>query len=92
MSYSFTDLDNKSKLWVVEAEDGITKKSMETKEEEEEEEEVVVDITTEEEEEVVVVDITTEKAEVDIMIIIMVTVITLRIIRETEAGVCTMFW
>ena len=87
MSYSFTDLDNKSKLWVVEAEDGITKKSMETKEEEEEE----VDITTEEEE-VVVVDITTEKAEVDIMIIIMVTVITLRIILETEAGVCTMFW
>ena len=88
MSYSFTDLDNKSKLWVVEAEDGITKKSMETKEEEEEEEVVVVDITTEEEEG----DITTEKAEVDIMIIIMVTVITLRIIRETEAGVCTMFW
>ena len=87
MSYSFTDLDNKSKLWVVEAEDGITKKSMETKEEEEEEE-VVVDITTEEEEG----DITTEKAEVDIMIIIMVTVITLRIMLETEAGVCTMFW
>ena len=73
MSYSFTDLDNKSKLWVVEAEDGITKKSMETKGEEEE-------------------DIITEEAEMDIMIIIVITVNTLRIILETEAGVCTMFW
>ena len=73
MLYSFTDLDNKSKLWVVEAEDGITKKSMETKGEEEE-------------------DIITEEAEMDIMIIIVITVNTLRIILETEAGVCRMFW